>query len=249
MSPTGIACASGPAGANTASVCIHERGFCVKTLYGAEENIQAYHLRHDVFSRELMWVSEKSDGLEVDDYDSSAVSFGVFDGRKRLLAYLRLLLPEARFMIEKEFSMLINPEHKIRKDDDTAEVSRLCVDPRARNETVRSDEGAYGISMLLYKGVYHWCLGNGVRHIYLVVEHKVLRLLKAKGFPCSTAGEPTVMPDGVVAVAATMDWREFERLNGLKRPGMFSWFSRAQSAPSQGRQPRPEACLQRQVYA
>jgi hypothetical protein len=32
------------------------------------------------------------------------------------------------------------------------------------------------------------------------------------------------MPDGVVAVAVIMDWKEFETLNTQKRPDMLKWF-------------------------
>lgn len=236
------------AGRGSASeIFIRESGFSVKNLARDDESLQGYHLRHDVFSKELRWVSEKNDELEIDEYDAAAVNFGVFDGAEKLCAYLRLLLPGRRFMLEKEFSQLVSPGHEIRKEEDTAEVSRLCVSPEARSSLVRSDEGAYSVSMLLYKGVYHWCLRRGVRFLYLVVEQRVLRLLKAKGFPCRPVGEPTEMPDGVIAVAGMMDWREFEEINGLKRPAMFSWFSRYQSTPPPLPRPLPESCLRHQA--
>ena len=109
------------------------------------------------------------------------------------------------------------------------ELSRLCVAPEARKAGFADNFGAHGVSMLLYKGVYHWCLAKRVRFIYLVVEQRVFRLLCASGFPCKPVGEPVAMPDGVKAVAAMLDWREFETANIVKRPKLLQWFSRYQS--------------------
>ncbi len=152
-------------------------------------------------------------------------------------------------MLENEFLSLVAPEHEIRKESDTVEVSRLCVAPEARNANIRGNFGMHGISMLLYKGVYHWCIDNDIRYLYLVVEHKVLRLLCAKGFPCNLIGEPKIMPDGVAAVAALMDWREFERLNAARRPAMLRWFTQDRSTPVEARSLQPESCLQHQAFA
>ena len=136
----------------------------------------------------------------------------------RLLAFIRLILPQTTFMLEREFSLLVGAEHKIRKEDDTVEVSRLCIAPEARDYAVSGSFGSQSLSMLLYKGVYHWCDRWNIRHLYLVVEQKIYRLLHLKGFPCKIIGKPITMPDGVIAVAATMDWREFKILNEIKRP-------------------------------
>lgn len=184
----------------------------------------AYRLRHEVFAKELRWVPLGDDGLEHDVYDAQAKHFGVFRDRK-LLSYLRLVSPEHRYMLEKEFRALVSPDHDIRKAPDTREVSRLCVSFDERGTKVRTSIGSIGVSMLLYRQVYQWCIPNKVRYLYLVVEYKVLRLLKMFGFPCVLVGEPTRMPDGVVAAAAIMDWREFEAKNQLARPELLDWFN------------------------
>jgi acyl homoserine lactone synthase len=230
-------------------VFIREGGFFVKDLVTGDENARGYRLRHEVFSKELSWVPENGDGLERDSYDESAVGFGVFDGHHELCAHLRLLLPPGRFMLEKEFSGLVGPGHQVRKERDTAEVSRLCVAAGARNRKVQTGPGAYSIPMFLYKGVYHWCIRHGVRRLYLVVEYKVLRLLLAQGFPCKLIGSAGTMPDGVTAVAAEMDWREFEALNAKKRPPLLRWFTQRQSNPVPLPPQRPGAFLPRQAYA
>ncbi len=216
------------------SVLIREGGFSVRNILTPDEMVQAWHLRHRIFSQELKWVPVSDDALERDAYDEGAVFFGVFDEDNRLRAFLRLILPERPFMIEREFLSLVSPGHGIRKEDDTVEVSRLCVAPEARSETISGNFGVHAISLLLYKGIYQWCRANWIRHLYLVVEQRVFRMLRAKGFPCEAVGEPQVMPDGVVAVAAVMDWKRFEALSAMKRPALLEWFSLAQSAPSRG---------------
>ena len=210
---------------------ISEGGYIVKTLRNGQELDQAYRLRHRIFCEELGWVQPDESGLEVDtyDHDEKTVCFGVFDGEGSLKACLRLIPTIRPTMLEDIFSFLIGPGHEYRKDAHTAEISRLCVAPEARKGSVQGNFGAHHVSMLLYKGVYNWCLQNGVRSLYLVVDEKVHRLLKAGGFPCELLGEGREMPDGVKAVAALMDWREFEFRNFVKRPRLLQWFSQTQS--------------------
>lgn len=213
-----------------------------------DDMAQAYHLRHRVFAEELGWVPRCESGLEMDAYDSHAEHFGVFRAG-RLLSYLRLVMPSHRFMIEKEFAGLVSMDHRIRKESDTCEVSRLCVRSDERATKVHTGIGPMNLSMLLYRRVYQWCAGFGVRFLYLVVEHKIFRLLSMLGFPCSLVGEPTKMPDGVVAVAAMMDWREFEDRNALKRPQLIEWFNRSQASPDGLPRRLPEAGLQPQAFS
>lgn len=177
----------------------------------------AYHLRHEVFAKELRWVPRNNKGIEFDVYDGHAEHFGVFRNTS-ILSYLRLVTPSYGYMLEKEFSNLVSPYHSLRKEDDTREVSRLCVKSDERSTKVQTEIGPVGLSILLYQSVYNWCIQSKVRYLYLVVEYKVYRLLRIFGFPCMQIGNPTEMPDGVVAVAAMMDWREFEDTNERKEP-------------------------------
>jgi len=225
------------------SLFIKEGDFTVKNLIYENDKNQAYRLRHRIFCHELGWVPPSKEALEIDDYDDNAIFFGVLNEQNRLAAFLRLILPGKSFMIEKEFSSLIGSEHKIRKENDAAEISRLCVSPEARNDTISGNFGIHGISMFLYKGVYHWCIRNDIRYLYLVVDYKIYRLCRAKGFPCKLIGQPLTMPDGVTAVAAIMDWQEFELLNTVKRPDMMNWFTRYQSTPVQWRLQQPDSFL------
>lgn len=234
---------------SSSSIFLKEGEFIVKTIVSTIEKLHAYQLRHRVFAQELAWVVETESKVEMDDYDYSAIFFGVFDKQEKLLAFLRLIPSGTSFMLENDFLSLVDPEHKIRKEADTVEVSRLCVVPEARNDVISGNFGVHSITMLLYKGIYHWCMKNYVRYLYLVVEHKIYRLLCARGFPCQLLGKPALMPDGVVAVAAIMDWRVFEQINETKRQEMLKWFTQYPVPQDQWLPPQPGAYLQHQVFA
>lgn len=214
---------SGPA-----AIGIHEGDLHAKTIITDNDRLKAHYLRHRIFCEELGWVQSGSDRQEADAYDNNAVFFGVFDGRGNLKAYLRVVLSTDLFMLEKEFCFLLSDSDLVRKEPDTIEISRLCVAPEARSDTFSGNFGVHSASMLLYKSVYHWCLKNGKRYVYMVVEQKIFRLLCSKGFPCQLVGEPRKMSDGVVAVAALLDWRRFEEKSAGKR--MMSWFSEYRSS-------------------
>lgn len=198
---------------------LREGEYVVKTLTTEEELIKSYRLRHLIFAETLRWVSETPGRLEVDEYDGFAVPFGVFRNGE-MLAYIRLALAKNYYMLEKDFRMLVGDGHHIRKAPDTGETSRFCVHPEARVDKV----AGYNVYMFLFKGLYTWCRAHDIRYLYTVVEEKIYRLLCARGFPCNPVGDVVKMEDGTVARAVTVDWREFERLNMDKRPGLLAWF-------------------------
>lgn len=210
----------------TKKLFIHEGDYVLKKLETEEEKTQAYRLRHMVFSDELGWVPRSESQMEIDEYDSHAIPIGILDGQNKLLAFSRLIHPYRPFMLEREFSYLVDPDHEIRKENDTAEVSRLCVSSEARTVSVRGNLGIHSLSMLLCKGIYQWCIRNGVRYIYIVVDYKIYRLFSARGFPCRPVGKRVVMPDGCVAMAANVDFVELISLNISKRPELVEWFIR-----------------------
>lgn len=215
------------------SVILQEGNYTVRNLATKSDRDQAHRLRHSVFSTLLKWAPETADEQEIDDYDANAVFFGVFDRNDVLVCFMRLILAEDSFMLEKEFAALVGCTHMLRKNSDTAEASRLCMLPGARNRAMNDDHGRLTASMFLYKGVYWWCLNHNVRYLYFVVEHKTLRLLHYQGFPCTLIGESKIMPDGAAAVGAIMDWREFELQNRSKRFELVSWFTQHRSNPDQ----------------
>lgn len=230
-------------------IIIEEGNYIVKNLTTEEEKIQAYRLRHRIFCEELKWIAQSKDGLEIDEYDNYSIPFGVFSKNNIIKSFMRLTLSVGPFMIEKVFPFLIGIGYKIRKKDDTVEISRLCVSPEVRNKPTSGNFGHHGILMLLYKGIYHWCIIYNIRYLYLVVEYKFYRLCHIMGFPCKMIGQPAIMSDGLTAVAAIMDWREFESLNRIKRPRMIKWFTQYQSNPVQWLLQQPDSYSQHQAFA
>lgn len=200
----------------------------VKLLTTESERIESYRLRYEVFYLELGWAKSASNTLEIDNYDRWAIPLGSYNRYHHLEAYLRIVRSEDHFMLERDFPYLLSQCHTFRKGMDTIEISKLCLKPETRKEKISGNFGTYPVSQLLFKGVYIWCLMNNIRYIYMVVAEKVFRLLFARGFPCKLAGEPHYMPDGIVTVAAVLDWREFECLCKIKHSKMFAWFSQNQ---------------------
>ncbi len=202
-----------------------DRNMTLKNLTTQKEKVQAFRLRYRIFYEELNWIPRSKDSLEIDSYDMNAIFFGVFNKQHELVAFIRLILPESQFMLEKEFSFLISPRYIVRKERDTAEVSRLCIAPEVRSSANSENFAIHEISMFLYKGIFQWSMANMVRYLYFVVDRKIYRLLRIKGFPCEMIGMPQAMPDGTVATAAIMDWSSFRLLNFVKRPELLRWFT------------------------
>lgn len=224
-----------------------DQEFELRAITEDESAAKAYRLRHEIFAEELKWVPTAPDGLEVDDYDDLAVHLGVFDKEEQLLAYMRVIVPGQPFMMENEFQHLVGPNHKIRRGPDTAEISRLCVAPIARNDTVSGNFGMHSTSILILKGLYCWSMLHGVNYIYAETEEKVYRLFKLKGFPWKAIGKPVIMPDGIKAVAIMMSWQEFVDTNRYKRPEMLEWFNQALSNLSAKLSPQHECGLMHPV--
>lgn len=230
-------------------VLLREAGYVVKTIVSEEERSAAYQLRHRIFCNELKWVLHSTNNMESDEYDSNAIFFGVFDDEHNLVSFLRLIMPDRQFMMEKEFLALVDPNHRIRKEPDTAEISRLCVAPEARSNHKIGNFDVHKISLILFKGVYQWCLLNKMRYLYAVTELKIFRLYCLKGFPYRMIGRPAKMPDGATVVAVVLDWDAFERSNEVSRPVLAGWFRKVQGSHPPVR-PQPHgSCLRHSISA
>jgi acyl homoserine lactone synthase len=124
-------------------------------------------------------------------------------------------------MLEKEFGALLPADYQIRKTSDTAEITRLAVDPDIRDRGLTSK-----MMLALLKGVYQWAVENDIRYYYLEVEHRFFRTLRALGFPCEMIGEPVVLPPaGASSVAALYDMVRFDKENAIKKPQLLNWIS------------------------
>ena len=206
---------------NRKKVCFIEDDLCIREIEKKKDHLKAYRLRHQVYCELLHWVESSPDGLEIDRYDTFSTSLGVFTQGEDLLGVIRMIPSDHLFMLEKEFRNLVSPNHNIRKEPDTAEITRLTTLVPHHLKVTQQQR----VSLLLYKGVYHWSLLNGVRYLYFVVEERFFRVLKRVGFPCLAVGPITTLRGGVQTVATILDWEVFRLGTGLHRPDFLDWMA------------------------
>ncbi|MDK2742768.1 MAG: GNAT family N-acetyltransferase [Nitrospira sp. BO4] len=208
-------------------IAFYEGEFLVKTLETKEDLTQAYRLRHRVFAERLKWVPERADRLEADVYDTWSTSIGIFADETRLLGLVRMTHAPVPFMLESEFSACLVGSHRVRKQIDTAEITRLAVDPAI------ADRGLSARLMkAIFKGMYQWCLLHEVRYTYMVVEHRLLRVVQRMGWPCRAIGEPVALPPAeVFSIGGLLDLDEFRSQASTCRPAMLDWLTTTTLVP------------------
>lgn len=204
-----------------AGIEFHEGGVVVKTLSTSEELVRAYRLRHKVFAETLRWVSLTEDGQEVDLYDLWGTTIGLVKHDETLLGLVRILPASGEFMLERDLRMLLPQGHVLRKERDTAEITRLALDPAIRDKGLSAR-----LLLTLIKGIYQWALVHDVRYFYLEVEHRFFRVLQALGIVCDPLGLPVALPPaGALSIAATMDIVQCQKVLTQKRPQLMEWLS------------------------
>jgi N-acyl-L-homoserine lactone synthetase len=201
------------------SIAFCEGEFLVKALESEEEFRQAYRLRHRVFAEKLGWVPEREDRLESDIYDAWSTAIGIFSSHNELLGMVRMTPAPFPFMLESEFSGCLVGSHHVRKELDTAEITRLAVDPTIVDRGLSAK-----LMRTIFKGMYHWTLANNIRYTYLVVESRLLRVVQRIGWPCHAIGAPVALPPAyVLSVGALLDLDEFRANAASKQPEMLAW--------------------------
>ena len=210
-------------------IAFREGEFLVKTLESEEELRQAYQLRHRVFAEELKWVPERKDLLESDVYDAWSTSIGLFSTHQHLLGMVRMTPAPFPFMLESEFSGCLVGSHRVRKELDTAEITRLAVDPAITDRGLSAK-----LMRTIFKGMYHWTLANNIRYTYLVVESRFLRVVQRIGWPCHAIGAPVALPPAdVLSIGALLDLDEFRSVAAYKRPEMLEWLYATEPATTE----------------
>ena len=199
----------------------YEGDLVVKTLSTSEELAKAYRLRHQVFAETLRWVPPTEDGQEMDMYDLWGTSIGLVRHDGTLLGLARLLPASGEFMLERDLRMLLPQGHVLRKEQDTAEITRLALDPAIRDKSLSGR-----LMLTLIKGINQWALVHDVRYFYLEVEHRFFRVLHALGIPCDPLGLPVALPPaGALSIAATMDIMKCEKVLAQRRPQLMEWMA------------------------
>ncbi len=202
-------------------VVFSEGEFLVKTLEGRDELTQAYRLRHKVFAETLRWVPPTDDGQEMDMYDLWGTSIGLIGSGGKLYGMARLLPASGLFMLEQDLRMLLPSDHILRKERDTAEITRLAIDPDIKDKGLSAR-----LLLTLVKGIYHWAMVHDVRFLYIEVDYRFFRVLNAMAIACDPLGPPVALPPaGTLSVAAIMDILKCKEVLGRKRPQVMEWMS------------------------
>ena len=205
-----------------------ESGLLVKTLSDEKDLSASYRLRHQVFADRLQWVAKSADDLEVDMYDTFATSVGLFDDDRKLRGVFRMVSPPYPFMIESEFRPCLLPNYGIRKERDTAEITRFALDPMLTEKGLSSR-----LMLILIKGVYQWSRQNEVPYMYMVVEKRFLRVLRGIGLSCEAISPAISLPPaGAVSIAALLDWKQFHETCQQKQPAFFQWMNAVDGSAS-----------------
>lgn len=208
-----------------------EGNLTLRPITAPDDLAEAYRLRHRVFCTRLGWVPPSPEGMETDRYDAWAQHLGVYAESVGLAALVRVLPASHPFMLESDFFDLVGPDHRIRKQLDTAEISRLAL---ADNDCLPRRA-----AMLLYKGLYQWSLANAVRYLYMEVEPRYWRALRLAGFPCRPIGPVRRLPPAnVESIALRLDWEEFRSVNRGRREAWLAWMTTRESAPVPSPRPR-----------
>ncbi|MBX3236339.1 MAG: GNAT family N-acetyltransferase [Nitrospiraceae bacterium] len=193
----------------------------VTVLSSAEELDASFRLRHRIYVDSLGWVPASPDGREIDQYDGWATSLGVFGEEDRLLGVVRLLPSYGPMMIEHEFAGLFEGSYNLIREPIANEITRLAIDPGERRQGEKSK-----ILLALLRGMYRWLTEQSVRYSYMVVEKRVLRMLRTMGFPGRPLGPAIAFPPAhALTVAAVLDWNEFREQNARLRPWFLEWMS------------------------
>ena len=210
------------------ALALREDGLSIRTLCDDEELKSSYRLRHQVFAERLRWVTSSEDGIEVDSYDAFATSVGLFDRNDRLRGVFRMVCPPYPFMLESEFKACLLPCCEIRKERDTAEITRLAIDP-----TVTDRGLSIRLMQVLFKGVYQWSMQNEIRFLYMVVEKRFLRVLRGMGFTCEAVSPAVSLPPAeALSIAAVLDWKKFHQTCPEKQPRFFGWINAVDGSTS-----------------
>ncbi len=198
-----------------------EEDLTVRTICGEEELRTSYMLRHQVFAHRLQWVDRSDDGMERDEYDAFATSVGLFDSRQDLRGVFRIVRSPHPFMLEKEFRPCLLNGCEIRKAYDTAEITRLALDPTLTERGLSTR-----LMLVLIKGVYQWARQNDVRYMYMVVERRFLRVLRGIGLCCEAISPAVSLPPaGALSIAAILDWQEYHDTAPLKQALFAQWMN------------------------
>lgn len=200
-------------------ILAQQAGF--KTVCGLNADYMAdyYRLRANVFRSELRWIGDPDDEMDIESYDSNAVHFFTLSPANKLIAALRILPTDQKWMMEECFNSLI-PRDVDLHTMDACEISRLAIAKSWRNYYINNE---FTVAEFLYKGVFQYCLAREIRLCNMVTTRALVCHLRKKGMPVKILAKHR-MTDGLLAIMAQLDWYAFINKNSRRFPHRLAWY-------------------------
>ena len=205
---------------------------------------RAFELRYQVYCEECHFLpaSDYPQRRESDDFDTHSAHFCAFNLRDELVGYVRLVRSNDRggFPFQQHSGELL-PGMALAPAPASAEISRLMLrqDYRRRRTDLLSGPAAEEengevqrerrdhspqILLSLYRSMYAFSLGDGIRYWYAAMERPLARILTRMSFPFRQLGPQTDYYGPVAAYL--MDLRELELSLDQKNPSLMAWLRR-----------------------
>lgn len=176
----------------------------VKVVSNQHELYQSFRLRHTVFAEQLQWIPLQSDKLDIDRYDEWSDTICAYLDNK-LAGSVRMTQAPHPFMIENEFKPCVEGLHTVKKTPDTAEITRLAIDPAYRTSLVTMKT--------IFSGMHEWCIDRNVRYTYMVSDYRLLKVVQRLGWPFVQVGATLPLPPAeAVSVCALLDLHDLPSL-------------------------------------
>lgn len=154
----------------------------------------AYRLRHEVYCKELGWMPENPDGLEIDEFDKDAKLICVENDEGELIGTIRLLDECFDWMVEKFFAETISASVASIKAISCVEASRNAVLPRFRHKYLGKSRITVLDMMLCTAMDYIWD-GLSRTHVLITAEPLMGVILRRRGGAIQQVGPIVTMPD------------------------------------------------------
>jgi acyl homoserine lactone synthase len=194
-------------------------------LQDSELTLGMHRLRGRVFKERLDWDVSVSDGLEIDQYDTSNPTYLLALEQGDVVGCVRLLPTTGRNMLADTFPVLLDG-NAAPKTARIWESSRFCVDTKSVAAT--AENGLRRATFLLFAAMIEWGQQHNLHAIATVTDLRMERILRRAGWHLDRLGAPRQI--GVTtAVAGLLPITE-ETLGAIRAAGQIA--GRAIDAPS-----------------
>lgn len=188
----------------TSNIGFEIPGYRVYIAESDQDKEKAYRLRHEVYCKELNWVAESENGLEIDEFDSNAKLICVENDQQQLIGTIRVVDSTHPWLVGRYFPDTISGTTDQIKQRSAVEVSRNAILPEYRHK-ILSDCRITVLDLLLATAVdCAWDLMQR-RHILVTATPVMGIILKRRGGATEQVGPIVTMPDNCKVASFLLD--------------------------------------------